>query len=143
MHQPIPRIALGIGLRGVASAALDISDGLLGDLKHILKQSQVDAQIQLDQLPKSTTLQKQETHIQNQFAACGGDDYELCFTAPPSQREKIKAISHSLNLPLTLIGKILPKKEVEAKVYLLNTCAEIMSDSEAAPLLNSFDHFSS
>ena len=143
MHQPAPRLELGICLRDIASAALDISDGLLGDLKHILKQSQVDAQIQLDQLPKSATLQKQETAIQNQFAACGGDDYELCFTAAPSQRSKIQEISKSLRLPLTLIGKILPKKDSEVKLSLLNASGAILSESEALPLLNSFDHFAS
>ena len=143
MHQPTPRVELGIQLRDVASAALDISDGLLGDLGHILKQSQVDAQIQLDQLPKSITLQKQDTSIQNQFAACGGDDYELCFTAPPSLRDKIQVISKSLNLPLTLIGKTLTKNEGSVKLYLINASGAVMSDAEAAPFLNSFDHFAS
>ncbi|WP_231969904.1 thiamine-phosphate kinase [Polynucleobacter necessarius] len=117
MHQPTPRIELGMQLREIASASLDISDGLLGDLRHILRQSQVDAQIQLDQLPKSVTLQKQEVSIQNQFAACGGDDYEIGFTAPASQRDKIQAISKSLNLQLIRIGKILPRKETEARIY--------------------------
>ena len=143
MHQPIPRVALGIQLRDVASAALDISDGLLGDLRHILNQSQVDAQIQLDQLPKSVTLQKQDVSIQNQFAACGGDDYELCFTANPNQREKIQAIGESLSLPLTLIGKTLPKKERNIKLYLMDPSGAVLSDAEAAPFLNSFDHFAS
>ena len=143
MHNPTPRIKLGMELRGIASAALDVSDGLLGDLRHILKQSQVDAQIQLDQLPKSITLQKQDVYIQNQFAACGGDDYELCFTANPNQREKIQAISISLNLPLTLIGKTLPKKEGGVKLYLMNASGEVMNDADAAPFLNSFDHFAS
>ena len=63
-----------MALREVASAALDVSDGLLGDLKHILKQSQLDAEIILEQLPISATLQKQSKAIQNQFAASGGDD---------------------------------------------------------------------
>ena len=143
MHEPIPRVELGIQLRGIASAALDVSDGLLGDLRHILKQSQVDAEIQLNQLPKSATLQKQDIAIQNQFAACGGDDYELCFTAPSSERNKIQFIGQSLNLPLTLIGKILPKKEVGVKVHLLNASGVELSNTEAAPLLNSFDHFAS
>lgn len=143
MHQPTPRVELGIQLRDVASAALDISDGLLGDLRHILKQSKVDAQIQLDQLPKSITLQKQDVSIQNQFAACGGDDYELCFTADQSQREKIQAISKSLTLPLTLIGKTLPKKEESVKLYLMNASGAVMSDAETEPFLQSFDHFAS
>jgi thiamine-monophosphate kinase len=141
MHQPSPRIELGMQLRDVASAALDISDGLLGDLRHILKQSQVDAQIELDKLPKSSTLQKQDISIQNLFAACGGDDYELCFTAHPSQREKIQAISKALNLPLTLIGEILPKESIEAILHLLDTSGKKLSDIESAPFLKSFDHF--
>jgi thiamine-monophosphate kinase len=143
MHNPTPRIELGIQLRNIASAALDVSDGLLGDLRHILKQSQVDAEIQLDQLPKSATLQKQNVSIQNQFAACGGDDYEICFTAPSSQRENIQAISKSIGLPLTIIGKIVSKKDVEVKVDLLDDSGTLLSDVEAAPFLNSFDHFAS
>jgi len=141
MHQPTPRIELGIQLRNIASAALDVSDGLLGDLRHILKQSHVDAEILLDKLPKSSILKKQEPSIQNVFAACGGDDYEICFTAPSSLRNNIQAISHSLKLPLTLIGKTLPKKDVEEKIYLLDTFGMLLSDAETAPLLNSFDHF--
>ncbi len=143
MHQPTPRVELGICLRDSASAALDVSDGLLGDLRHILKQSQVDAQIALDKLPKSSILQKQTSSIQNVFAACGGDDYELCFTAPSSQQEKIREISKSLHLPLTPIGKILPKKNDQARVYLLDASGTPLSDLEAAPFFNSFDHFAS
>jgi thiamine-monophosphate kinase len=141
MHQPSPRVDLGIQLRDVASAALDISDGLLGDLSHILKQSKVDARVDLDKLPKSNTLQKQDAPIQNLFAACGGDDYELCFTAHPSQREKIQAISETLNLPLTLIGEILPRVDIEAKIHLLDASGKKLSDIESAPFLKSFDHF--
>ena len=143
MHQPTPRVELGIQLRNIASAALDVSDGLLGDLGHILRQSQVDAEIQLDRLPKSITLQKQDAQIQNQFASCGGDDYEICFTAPSSEREKIQALSESLELPLTIIGKVLPKKDTDTKVYLLDASGRHLNDVEAAPFLNSFDHFAS
>lgn len=141
MHQPSPRVDLGMQLRDVASAALDVSDGLLGDLHHILKQSKVDAQVNLDKLPKSSTLQKQDTSIQNLFAACGGDDYELCFTAHPSQREKIQVISKTLNLPLTLIGEILPREDMEAKIYLIDASGNKLSDIELALFLKSFDHF--
>lgn len=143
MHNPTPRIELGIQLRNLASSALDVSDGLLGDLRHILKQSQVDAEIQLDKLPISDTLQKQDLQIQNQFAACGGDDYEICFTAPASQRDNIQAISKSIKLPLTIIGKIVPKNNDAVKVNLLNESGALLSDAEAAPLLKSFDHFAS
>ncbi len=141
MHQPTPRVQLGLQLRGIATAALDVSDGLLGDLSHILKQSQVDAEIHLDQLPKSVTLQKQDVSIQNQFAACGGDDYEICFTAATNNREQIRAISKSLDLPLTLIGTILPKKNIESKITLRDRSGKLLSDAETAIYLNSFDHF--
>ena len=141
MHNPTPRIELGVQLRNIASSALDVSDGLLGDLRHILKQSQVDAEIQLDKLPKSDTLQKQDVQIQNQFAACGGDDYEICFTAPASQRDNIQAISKSIELPLTIIGKTVPKYDDAVKVNLLNESGSPLSDTEAAPFLKSFDHF--
>jgi thiamine-monophosphate kinase len=141
MHQPTPRIELGLNLRGIATAALDISDGLLGDLQHILHQSQVDAEIFLDHLPKSDVLKKQSIQIQNQFAACGGDDYELCFTAPKYQHQAILEIGKTLNLPLTCIGRIMNKKNDASQVHILNTDGKIFSDTEAAQLLKSFDHF--
>ena len=141
MHQPAPRVELGLRLRGIASAALDVSDGLLGDLQHILRQSQVDAEIFLEHLPKSDVLKKQSIQIQNQFAACGGDDYELCFTAPQNQHEAILEIGKTLNLPLTCIGRIIHKKNDASQVHILNTNGKILSDTEAAQLLKSFDHF--
>jgi len=143
MHQPTPRVELGIQLREVASAALDISDGLLGDLKHILEQSQVDAQIFLDRLPKSEILLKQNSAIQNQFAACGGDDYELCFTAGSHQRDAIHRISQSLELTLTHIGQITEKKNTAIHLELFSADGKRLSDTEKMPLLKSFDHFAS
>lgn len=141
MHQPTPRIQLGIELRGIATAALDISDGLLGDLTHILKQSNVDAEIFLDRLPKSATLQSQSEVIQHQFSACGGDDYEICFTAPPNKRSAIGEISKKLSLPITQIGNIKSMQSLEPKVYLLDGNGQELSKTETANLLKSFDHF--
>lgn len=141
MHQPTPRVELGLELRGIASAALDVSDGLLGDLQHILYQSQVDAEILLDQLPKSATLKKQNTQIQNQFAACGGDDYELCFTAPKNQHLAVLEIGKALHLPLTCIGQIIHKKNDSSQVHILNADGKALPQSEVAQLLKSFDHF--
>lgn len=141
MHNPTPRVELGIQLRNIASSALDISDGLLGDLQHILKQSHVDAQIVLDQLPKSVTLQKQSMAIQNQFAASGGDDYEICFTAATQERNAIHGISKALNLPLSIIGQIIPMKNEQATIHLLDEEKKPISTNEAATLLKSFDHF--
>ena len=141
MHQPTPRIELGGALRGLANAALDVSDGLLGDLKHILNQSQVDAEIELSALPKSTILEKQTVEIQNQFAACGGDDYEICFTAPTTHRDTINQLSKSLKLPLTRIGQITPKKNSTPKIKVINGLGNLLSDEEVASLSKSFDHF--
>lgn len=142
MHQPTPRVELGIALRGVANAALDISDGLLGDLKHILKQSKVDAQIFLNALPISPTLQKHSTDIQNQFAASGGDDYELCFTAAKNQRATIEHISKSLNIPITCIGQIQVMEKTFPQMHIVGRDGVTLGDKEAAALLKSFDHFS-
>ncbi len=141
MHQPTPRLDLGIQLRNVASAAIDVSDGLLGDLKHILNQSKVDAEIYIKKLPKSATLQKQNLGIQNQFAACGGDDYEICFTSSKVQRDVIHQLSINLNLPLTFIGQITEKKNVDPTIKLIDENGVPLSGTEAAPLLKSFDHF--
>ena len=143
MHEPVPRVELGIKLRDIASAALDISDGLLGDLQHILQQSNVDAEVYLNQIPKSITLQKQAIDIQNQFAACGGDDYELCFTAPITQSKGIAELSKALDLPLTCIGKIVAKENLEPKIRLRDTQGNFLSETETRTLLKSFDHFAS
>lgn len=142
MHQPTPRVQLGMALRGVASAAIDISDGLLGDLNHILKQSKVDAQILLNKLPKSNTLQMQSLEIQHQFAASGGDDYELCFTAPCNQRETIQKISKTLGLQITCIGHIESMKNAFPQIHLIASDGKTLGDKETATLLKSFDHFS-
>jgi len=141
MHNPTPRVELGMKIRELASAALDISDGLLGDLHHILKQSQVSAEVFLDQIPKSETLQKQSEDIQNQFAASGGDDYEICFTAPIEKRGVIDEISRVLNLPLTRIGSITEKVGAVEKLYLFNKNGDLLDKTKSAVLLKSFDHF--
>jgi len=141
MHNPTPRVELGMKIRELASAALDISDGLLGDLHHILKQSQVSAEVFLDQIPKSETLQKQSEDIQNQFAASGGDDYEICFTAPIEKRDVIDEISRVLNLPLTRIGSITEKVGAVEKLYLLNKNGDLLDEIKSAALMKSFDHF--
>jgi thiamine-monophosphate kinase len=141
MHNPTPRVELGIKVRDIASAALDISDGLLGDLQHILKQSQVSAEVFLDQLPKSETLQKQSEDLQHQFTACGGDDYEICFTAPIEKRGAINEISKALNLPLTRIGSITEKGGTSQRLCLFNKNGDLLDQTKSDVLLKSFDHF--
>ncbi|BBJ00217.1 thiamine-monophosphate kinase [Ferrigenium kumadai] len=103
LHQPHPRVALGLALRGIASSAIDVSDGLLADLGHILERSNVGAEIEFDALPVSPWLRGR---FQQKLALCGGDDYELCFTAPAARRAEVKRIAAQLGLPLTRIGEI-------------------------------------
>jgi len=107
LHQPQPRIALGLALRGLASSAIDISDGLLADLGHILYASKVAAEISLALLPISAAMRAfAGLPLGEQCTLSGGDDYELCFTAPAAQHGAVLDIGARLGLPLTCIGKI-------------------------------------
>ena len=101
---PRPRVGLGEALRGVAHAAIDISDGLIADLGHILAASQVGARIGTHCLPLSQAGAGQRGALE--AALAGGDDYELLFTADPEQRPAIQAIGQQLALPLTCIGTV-------------------------------------
>ena len=108
LHTPQPRVALGLVLRGIANSAIDISDGLLADLGHILEASSVGATLQLSSIPHSAHLGAAALHdssIINMILA-GGDDYELCFTAPPAKHSELTKLSEKLSLPLSCIGLI-------------------------------------
>ncbi|MDX5362920.1 MAG: thiamine-phosphate kinase [Pseudazoarcus pumilus] len=107
LQRPQPRVAVGLALRGVASAMLDVSDGLAGDLQHILEQSGVGADIAVTALPL-TALLHLGADAEAARAAClsGGDDYELLFTATPQRRDDIAPIAARLGLPMTRIGHI-------------------------------------
>lgn len=105
LYQPQPRVALGLALRGIAHSAIDISDGLLADIGHILKKSNVGAALQFSAIPKVKIYDIEESLFEHCVLA-GGDDYELCFTAPAARDEEIKAIALKLQLPLTRIGSI-------------------------------------
>ncbi len=118
MERPTPRVALGMALRGVATAAIDVSDGLLGDLGHILKASNVGATVQLDfaiQLISNYTYRTMATGQFDTFLSenqrlehvlAGGDDYELALTAPASARDAVQAASAKAGVRLTRIGQI-------------------------------------
>ncbi len=96
---PTPRLALGQGLRGLASACMDISDGFLGDLGHLCHASHVTAHVNVEDIPLNP-------HLPWQDAIGCGDDYELLFTAPPQHRGAIARLGVGLNLPLTRVGYI-------------------------------------
>jgi thiamine-monophosphate kinase len=106
LEQPEPRVALGIALRGVARAALDISDGLAGDLLHILKRSKMQATVNIDQIPRAETLATLPETTQVHCILAGGDDYELCFTAPVAARTEIERIGTAQKVLVTRIGTI-------------------------------------
>ncbi|MCL2873258.1 MAG: thiamine-phosphate kinase [Betaproteobacteria bacterium] len=110
LEMPEPRVGLGLKLRGLAHAALDVSDGLIGDLGHILTASGVGAEIELSRLPCHPALKAlldgASRPLALQCLLAGGDDYELCFTAPPAARKTLVALSRELMLPLTRIGAI-------------------------------------
>ncbi len=107
LHSPEPRIELGRALRGLASSAIDLSDGLLADLGHILAASGVGAEIDFPALPVSNILRGYlGDAVGLQCALAGGDDYELCFTAPAANRDALLLAGEKLGLTLSRIGRI-------------------------------------
>lgn len=112
-YLPAPRLALGVAMRGVASAAIDISDGFTADLGHILDRSGVGATVNTTQLPLSPALLGHPQALD--FALHGGDDYELCFTAPLRLRAKVESIAKQLQLPITAVGEIIAEKTLSQR----------------------------
>jgi len=134
--RPTPRLALGSVLRGVATAAIDVSDGLVGDLGHILNASGVGAVIELKAIPRSASLDRRLADNEHALALecllAGGDDYELCFTAPEDRAADVRALAEELELPLTRIGVI----EQRAGLIVLDDNGVALSS-----LPHAFDHF--
>ncbi|HEV7914959.1 MAG TPA: thiamine-phosphate kinase [Albitalea sp.] len=106
MELPQPRVALGLALRGVAHSAIDVSDGLLGDLSHILRRSGVGATVQVDAVPRSGALRAQPLAWQRVCTLAGGDDYELVFTAAASQSGAVQDAARQAGVAVTRIGQI-------------------------------------
>jgi thiamine-monophosphate kinase len=133
LNQPVPRVNIGIALRGIATACIDISDGLAADLGHILEASGVGAELMLTTLPRSSAMDAllcQESQIQD-WQLYGGDDYELCFTAPAALHDRIMAISQQETCPITRIGKIIR----EPGLFCLD-------DAQHTPVvIRGYDHF--
>lgn len=112
-YRPEPRLSLGQALRGIASAAIDISDGLVADLGHICERSNVKACLQVENLPlsdqwRSRVSQEQGTH----WALSGGDDYELCFTVSPERLPLLTEVAQTLSIAVTRVGTITPTDAV-------------------------------
>ncbi len=149
LETPTPRVNLGLALRCIASSAIDVSDGLLGDLGHILKQSQVGATIDTSAAihlntinfiaaqainTKTTTQLIPQLTSQNQlqYVFSGGDDYELAFTAPVSQSQAVQAAALASKTPVTRIGQI----EADLGLRLINAKGQSMPNN-----YGSWDHF--
>jgi len=134
MHAPTPRVALGLALRGIAHAAIDISDGLAGDLGHILQRSHVGATLDVDALPAGAALQQRDLHLRRRFTLSGGDDYELCFSAPVRQRDAVYNAAQAAGTAVTRIGSI----DAALGLRLLDASGEALQETP-----DSFDHFRS
>ncbi len=131
LHQPSPRVALGLALRDLASSAIDISDGLLADLKHILECSNVGAEIAYDAIPVGKLPDIDEVVLRRAILA-GGDDYELCFTVPKTRRTEVEAIAAKLQLTLTRIGGIVEGQQCTVRA----ADGKVMNIKESG-----YDHF--
>jgi thiamine-monophosphate kinase len=109
---PVPRVGLGVALRGIARSAIDVSDGLVADLGHICERSRVAAVIGLARIPASATMVRRlDLPAARAALLAGGDDYELAFTAAPARRAAIARLARRLRLRLTRIGTITRRKK--------------------------------
>ncbi|MCU0813537.1 MAG: thiamine-phosphate kinase [Burkholderiaceae bacterium] len=106
MECPQPRVALGVALRGVATSAIDLSDGLPGDLGHVLERSAVGATVDVDALPTGPVLAAMPQALRRECTVSGGDDYELLFTAPPAARDAVRVAAAGAGVAVTRIGAI-------------------------------------
>ena len=133
LDEPEPRVALGERLRGLATSAIDVSDGFGGDLAHILERSSVGALVHYAQIPRPTVFARLgNAELERNCVLSGGDDYELIFTALQARRAEIEAVAADLGLALTRIGYV---QKGNAKLVLLDALGNAM------PVPGGFDHF--
>jgi thiamine-monophosphate kinase len=133
LEQPQPRVALGLALRGIASSAIDVSDGLIGDLGHILKRSRVGATVEIDAVPRSAVMAAQPAALQRDATLAGGDDYELLFTAPAALAAEVQDAGRSAQTPVTRIGRI---EDAGLGLRLVDAQGAVVPHT-----FGSFDHF--
>jgi len=131
LEQPSPRNNIGQALLGLASSAIDISDGLVADLGHILEKSHVGARLDLDKIPLSTAMEKVARHDAVQMALHSGDDYELCFTVPP---QHFTTMEQQFKGQCTRIGMITE----DDGLFYINESDELIDLTKAG---TGYDHF--
>ena len=132
LDRPQPRVALGLALRHLARAAIDVSDGLVGDLGHVCERSRVGAEVDWPAVPLAPGLARAEVQDRPALALAGGDDYELLFSAAPENRSSIEALAGPLGLRLSRIGRIVAGQGVR------------VLDERGRPMataLHAYDHF--
>lgn len=139
MECPEPRVALGLALRGVATSAIDVSDGLLGDLQHVLRRSGADGRalgvvLDADALPRSPLMRLQTTALQHECLLAGGDDYELLFTAAPADHGAVLTAGERSATGVRCIGRITTES---------GTTVHDRHGHRVATPWASFDHFRS
>jgi thiamine-monophosphate kinase len=133
LDRPTPRVALGLALRGLATSAIDISDGLLGDLGHVLHASGVGATVDADAVANLLAAgDAVGPELRRAYTLAGGDDYELAFTAPPAAREAVRAAAAQADTRVTRIGQI----EAARGLRLVDAHGQSVPGHFA-----SFDHF--
>ena len=132
MECPEPRVALGLALRGIATSAIDLSDGLVGDLGHVLARSGVGATLNADALPRSAVLAAQARALQYECGLAGGDDYELLFTAAAGSEREVRAAADHAGVAVTRIGTV----DTEPGLRLTDANGAALAGRFAA-----FDHF--
>ena len=132
METPDPRVALGVALRGLATSAIDVSDGFIGDLAHVLRASSVGATIDVDALPRSADLRAQPVALQRLCTLAGGDDYELVFTAPAAMAQRVQEAAATGDVAVSAVGRI----EAHTGLRLVDARGDEVSERHAA-----FDHF--
>ena len=134
---PVPRVALGVALRGVARSAIDVSDGLIADLGHICERSGVAAVVAIERLPLSPLMRPyREAPAARAALLGGGDDYELCFTAAPAKRAAVERAASRTRTRVTRIGCVIRAPE--------DACSVVVVDSDGLPVAagqKGFDHF--
>ena len=144
LERPTPRVAFGQDLRGVASSMLDLSDGLAGDLRHILTASGVAARLDVDALPLHSALRGVPKVQAWRYALSGGDEYELCFTAPkdvPAVQSALQSLAQTQGLRVTCIGKVLASQaQTEPMVWQSQDVAALTEFLSGAPV-SGFRHF--
>ena len=135
LQHPIPKVQLGLSLRSLATSAIDVSDGLLADLGHLLEASRLSANLTLESLPTCAAFASIDPELLRSCMLSGGDDYELVFTAAPELRPRIEALTKTLQLALARIGTTTSRGE--RPIRLLDTSGRDIPLNRLG-----YDHFS-